>query len=339
MWTAARNTATQNGADVNQVTCKVIRRDQSEIANCSPSIGWILDGLLGGPAGVKVTTGITNLTAFGKVLNTSSLTARATAAAQVKPLVSAKGAPFIVCGVGDHTLSKTQWTQDQTNGVSNNPDLLSLPINLLLPSGAVNPLAVGHIYGLQGSGSTISDCGIESAFDGKSANGNTGIPIPSWQTGTNGNGNDSAVFDTVAGAKPCDGATGFNNCDLVLPLADSGTSGYQLHVVALAVFHVTGTGSGNPKYAGRLLTTTAPVTARRRRVGELRPRSGLRDQDGQVEGSPTRARPSRAPARRSPARARAAASAGASPPPALYSWARSAQAAWASVSGVNSASY
>jgi hypothetical protein len=249
VWTAVRDTATDNKADVAQVTCSVLRQDQTVIAPCTPSTGWIL----GSPAGVKVTAGVTNKTAFAKVINKSTLTAAAKASALLKPLISAKGAPFIVCGLGDHTLSKVTWTADPLN-----PDLTSLPINVLV-NGTLNPLAVGHVYAIQGSGSTIATCATEAAFDGKSANGSTSITLPSWQTGTNGNGNDSGVYDTVAGAVACI-PPNFTDCDLVLPIADAGAPGYQLHVVAFGVFHVTGIGTGNPKYAGRLLTADAPVT-------------------------------------------------------------------------------
>lgn len=272
VYSATQTTAVDNGASSasGQFVCKVVRKDQSVISDCSPSTGWVADATNGGPAGVRVTAAVTNPTTFGKVFKQSSITARITSTALIEPLASAKGAPFLVCGVANSTMSLTQWPNDTSvdpiTGLTtqNNHDLTPQSINLLLGSGAVNPLAVGHIYGIQGSGSTISTCGsagsgLESAFDGKSANGSNGIDVPSWQTGTNGNGNDAAIYDTVAGATACGGGV-YTNCDLVLPLADSATSGYQLHIVSLAVFHVTGSGSGNPKYAGRLLTATAPIT-------------------------------------------------------------------------------
>ena len=253
VWSAAQTAALDNGAGSAQITCTVVRRDNSTIAPCSPSTGWILDGVLGGPAGVVVKTSVTNNTAFAKVMGKSTLTASGTATARIQPLSSAHGAPFLVCGIANTTIKKSSWPADPLD-----PDVVSLSIPLLL-NGAINPLAVGHVYGLQGSGSTIATCGTDAAFDGKPANGTAGITIPSWQTGTNGNGNDAAIYDTVAGATPCVPPS-YNNCDLVLPIADSGATGYQLHVIAFAVFHVTGNGSGNPKYAGRLLTSNAPVT-------------------------------------------------------------------------------
>jgi Flp pilus assembly protein TadG len=254
VWTTTRNTATDNGADIAQVTCTVVRRDKSSIAPCSPSTGWVADALVGGPAGIMVTAAVTNKTAFARVIKQSTVTSKARATGLIQPLMSAKGAPFLVCGAGDHTIKKSSWPADPLD-----PDVVSLSLDLLLAGGLINPAAVGHVYGLQGSGSTIATCGTESAFDGKSASGFNAISIPSWQTGTNGNGNDAAIYDTVAGASPCV-PPNFSDCDLVLPVADTGAPGYQLHIVAFAVFHVTGNGSGNPKYAGRLLTTTAPVT-------------------------------------------------------------------------------
>ena len=270
VYNAALTTVTNNGGDSAQFVCKVIRKDQSVINDCSAIALWTIDVTNGGPAGVLVTAAVTNPATFGKVFNKSSLTAKVTSTALIEPLVSAKGAPFLVCGVGDKTLSVSQWNKDTSVDpvtgltVQNNHDLLPQAVDLVLSGGAVNPLAVGHIYGLQGSNAWISTCGsagttLETAFDGKSANGATGIDLPSWQTGTNGNGNDAAVYDTVAGATACGGGV-YTNCDLVLPLASQAKSGYQLYITALAVFHVTGNGTGNPKYAGRLLTATAPIT-------------------------------------------------------------------------------
>jgi Flp pilus assembly protein TadG len=261
VFTSARDTAASNGADSTQLTCKVVRRDTTVISDCSLPAVWTIDSP--GPAGVLVTTAVTTKTAFGRVLGQSSLTARASATGMVEPLATSKGAPFIVCGIGDTTKSLAQWDKDTSvvNGltVQNNHDAAPLPINVLNANGTINSLAVGHIYGVQGSNATISTCGTESAFDGKSANGNTGITLPSWQTGTNGNGNDAAIYDTVAGAAACV-PPNFTNCDLVLPIADAGAPGYQLHVVALGLFHVSGDGTGNPKYAARLWVATAPVT-------------------------------------------------------------------------------
>ena len=270
VYSTAQTTAVNNGAASSQFVCKVVRKDQSVIGDCSPSTNWVADAINGGPAGVKVTAAVTNSTAFGKVLNQPSLTARINSTALIEPLASAKGAPFLVCGVGDKTMSLTQWNKDTSVDpitgltIQNNHDLTPQTIDLLLGTGAINPLAVGHIYGIQGSNAWISTCGsaggtLESAFDGKSANGGTGIDLPSWQTGTNGNGNDAAIYDTVAGATACGGGV-YTNCDLVLPVASQAKSGYQLYVVSLAVFHVSGNGTGNPKYAGRLLTATAPIT-------------------------------------------------------------------------------
>jgi len=263
VYNAARDTAIADGSDASQITCKVVRRDQTIISDCSSPLTWTLDSP--GPAGVKVTTGVTNPTSFGKALGQSTLTATATATAMVEPLASAKGAPFIVCGKADKSLSVTTWPYDTTTDpvtgltIQNNKDLVSQSIDLLTNTGSINPAAVGHVYGVQGSNATIATCGTEAAFDGKSANGQLGITLPSWQTGTNGNGNDASIYDTVAGATTCV-PPNYTNCDLVLPIADAGAPGYQLHVVAFGLFHVSGNGTGNPKYAARLWVASAPIT-------------------------------------------------------------------------------
>src|SRR5207248_865314 len=131
------------------------------------------------------------------------------------------------------------------------------PINLLA-SGVINSLAVNHVYGLQGSGTSISNCGAAATFDGKSASGLTPIALPSTQLGNNGNGFDNTIYDTVAGAVPCN-ADFSNDCELVLPIADT-ASGLNLHVVALGLFHVIKRSSGQPKYAAKLLTANIPIT-------------------------------------------------------------------------------
>lgn len=234
VWTTTRDQAVQNGADASEVTCTVIRRDKSTIAPCSPSVGWILDGLLGGPAGILVHTGVTDRTAFAGVIGQHSLTARTSAKALIQPVVSSKGAPFVVCG-----------------------SLLKGGYDILNSSGAIKTTAIGTTIPIQSS--QQPDCGGGSTFKGKTASDAIGFSVGTWLAGSTGNGNDSSIYDTVAGATPCVPPT-FTNCDLVLPIADDGQPGPTLHVAALGVFHVTGNGLGNPKYSGTLLSPSAPIT-------------------------------------------------------------------------------
>ncbi len=234
VWSTVRDTAVQNGADSTQVTCNIIRRDGSTIAPCSPAAGWILDGLLGGPAGVMVTTAATFQTSFARIIGRQTLTSRTSASARIEPLISSKGAPFIICG----------------NLLKGGYDILSL-------TGTIKPTSIGMTISLQSS--QQPDCGGGSTFKGKTADDGTGFALGGWLAGSTGNGNDHSTYDTVAGATPCVPPT-FTNCDLVLPIADNGVAGPSMHVVALGVFHVTGNGLSNPKYFGTLLSASAPVT-------------------------------------------------------------------------------
>jgi len=234
VWTTTRDTAVQNGADTRQLVCTIIRRDRSTIAPCSPSTGWVLDGLVGGPAGVLVETAVTGETAFAGVIGQYSLTARTSASALIQPLVSSKGTPFIVCG-----------------------SLLKGGYDILNGSGVIKTTAIGLTIPIQSS--QQPSCGAGSTFKGKTASDATGFAVSGWLAGSTGNGNDSSIYDTVAGATPCVPPT-FTNCDLVLPIADDGQGGPSLHIAALGVFHVTGDGQGNPKYFGTLLSASAPVT-------------------------------------------------------------------------------
>jgi len=245
VWTAVRDSAVQNGADTSQVTCTIIRRNGSTVAPCSPAIGWILDGILGGPAGVTVTTAVTFQTSFARVIGRNTITTQTSASARVAPLISSKGAPFIICG----------------NLLKGGYDILSL-------TGTVKATAIGMTVALQSS--QEPDCGGGSTFKGKTADDGTGFVLGGWLAGSTGNGNDHSTYDTVAGASPCVPPT-FTNCDLVLPIADNGVAGPSLHIVALGVFHVTGNGLGNPKYFGTLLSASAPVTRGQGGTGNCSP--------------------------------------------------------------------
>jgi hypothetical protein len=245
VWTAVRDTAQANGADTLQTSqCKVIRRDGSEIANCSPVTGWLTDAVTnpsgGGPHGVKVVPAVTKATAFGQVLDQDSVTARAKSSALMRPLVTSRGSPFVICGKS----SAGGW------------DILAAD-NSIKPTARTNPLLHLPRYNLQES--QARDCGAGADFKGKSFDDSTPISIGDWVKVSNGNGNDHGVYDTVAGATPCV-PPNFTDCDIVVPIADVGRSGLEMHVVNFAVFHITGDGTGNPKYRGELLFPGVPVT-------------------------------------------------------------------------------
>ncbi|HEV3353135.1 MAG TPA: pilus assembly protein TadG-related protein [Acidimicrobiales bacterium] len=237
--TTATNVATNNGAQAAQVTCQVIRwnyyLDNTQIiAPCSPASGWISDATNGGPAGVLVGTGVTVRTTFGAVINQKTTTAKANAAATLQPLAAGRG-PFIVCG------------KESNDGY-----------DLLNADGSFNrtkALALG-VFPVQAA--QLPRCNGPAAFKGKAADPAATFTVPGTDLGDNGNGFDASIQGIVLGATPCQ-SPAQTDCDLALPIADS-TSGYTFHITAIAVFHITGDGHGNPKYfaeyKGNLTTAT-----------------------------------------------------------------------------------
>ena len=239
VWAAARDTAKRNGADTLLASqCQVIRANPIQpIANCSNVAGWNTNASV---AGVQVVAGVTNATVFGKAINKSTVTARATGKALMKPLLTSRGSPFVMCG----------------KAAAGGWDILDAN-NVIKASAKTNPATHTPKYNLQES--QAKDCGAGSTFKGKTMDDSAPMSIGTWAKGSNGNGNDHGIYDTVAGATPCVPPV-FTDCDLVIPIADMGRSGIELHVVNFAVFHIQGTGMGNPKYWGELLFPGVPVT-------------------------------------------------------------------------------
>ena len=113
-------------------------------------------------------------------------------------------------------------------------------------------LAPPFVVGEDANGVTFVDCNVIanifevpellSALEGISVNFSGGIA------------------NVVAGGVPCptDGSP-ILDCDLVLPVADS-TIGFNFHVTALGVFHVTGNGLGDPKYVARFVASLTVAT-------------------------------------------------------------------------------
>jgi Flp pilus assembly protein TadG len=226
--TTASDVATKNGATGSNVTCQVIRwnyyLDNSQvIAPCSQTATWTIDATNGGPAGVLVKAGVTAKTAFGGVINQRTTTAQGTAAATIQPLTQARG-PFIVCGLGSN-------------------DGYDLLTNGKFDADKAKALGVFPIQASQ-----LPRCNGPSAFKGKAADPGAIVQIPGIDLGDNGNGFDASIRGIVLGATPCGGVDPtVTNCDLAIPIADT-TNNYSFHVVAIAVFHITGDGLGNPKY-------------------------------------------------------------------------------------------
>jgi Flp pilus assembly protein TadG len=241
--TTATDVVSRNFGDSTNVACTVIRADQSVIAPCSPVGGWVADTTNGGPSGVRVQATKTETTAFGNVIGQPTTTSRARAAALIQPLITGHS-PFIICG----DASKGGW-------------------DILNPNKTVSVTKAMALGGGTGTipiqESQAPTCGAGSAFKGKADDDGTLFSIPQWVGGANGNGNDHAIQRTVANAPPCPAGGPFTNCDLIIPIADDGAGNgndIQMHIVALTVWHVTGDGTGNPKYFGTFLSVTTPIT-------------------------------------------------------------------------------
>ena len=234
--TASDVANTRNGSQVGSYSCTVIDRLQNALAPCSPSSGWTASAQNGGPAGVLVQTGATRSTFFAGVFGQSTTTARASAAATIQPFRAASG-PFIICG----------------NASNDGYDILN-------PDGSINPTKALTLGTFPVQASQLPRCNGPSTFKGKALDGSAIFPVPGIDVGDNGNGYSGEIDNVVANGVPCptDGSL-ILDCDLVLPVADS-TSGFNFHVTALGVFHVTGNGLGDPKYAARYVTNLNTAT-------------------------------------------------------------------------------
>ena len=234
--TAADVANTRNGSQNALFTCTVIDRLQNAIASCSPALNWTASTQNGGPAGVLVQAGATHNTFFAGMIGQSSTTARASAAATIQPLRLASG-PFIICG----------------NPLNDGYDMLN-------PDGTINPTKAQALGTFAVQASQLPRCNGPSGFKGKAANGAATFTVPGISVGDNGNGYSGEIHNIVANGVPCpsDGSA-ILDCDLVLPVADS-TSGYDFHITALGVFHVTGDGNGSPKYAARYVASLNTAT-------------------------------------------------------------------------------
>lgn len=241
----AESVVEDNGAELE--ACTIISGRDSEIGPCSSAAGDP------NAAGVEVEASETRSTSFGDIVERDSITARTSAAATSQPL-SETGSPFIVCG----------------NSAVGGRNILN-PDNTI---NVENAKAEGT-FAVQGSKEPakskppkpdeVPKCGAGSAFKGKNeADGQVSLEVPSVLPGGNGNGFDHDIYSTVVGATPCSTESDKLNCDILLPIAKSGTGNgeknIRMEVVAWGVFHVTGDGKGNPKYFATFVGLPSYVT-------------------------------------------------------------------------------
>jgi hypothetical protein len=120
-----------------------------------------------------------------------------------------------------------------------------------------NALALG-VFDLEGK---VPDCGAPSAkFTGKADPGVTFVTAGSYESVQQGNGYSSSLANQVAGQKPCPDGGPYDDCYMIIPIADGpgGTANNPLlHITDFGVFHVTSGQGGNPRYSAQFV---APVT-------------------------------------------------------------------------------
>lgn len=236
-----QSVAADNGAEAAE--CTVITGTGATLGTCNDPA--VVTGVAA--AGVRVRTTDVRTTSFGSLTDQDTVTARASAAATIQTFVGGTGSPFIVCG---------------------NPAIDGWPI--LGADGRVDPVSAAAIGPIDLQAAQMRGCGAGAAFKGKiDANAMLGA-LPADIVGENGNGFNSNIRVQVLGSNPCSaddidkiGANQSVSCDIVLPIADSGSgNGNQItmHAVGWAIFHVSGNGSGNPKYWGEFVGSNAYVS-------------------------------------------------------------------------------
>jgi hypothetical protein len=236
------------------VTCTVIGGTGTAIGSCDSQTA-VKSSLA---AGVSVRTAYTRPATFANLGGRRSVTATVTSSATVQPLAGT-GTPFVICGSSSHG---------------------GYPI--LNADKTINVAAAKAMGTIDVQGSQVPTCGAGSAFKGKLED-QEDVVVPGWVQADNGNGYEQHIENQVVGATPCPTGGPFTGCDMIIPIADQGTgngNNIQMHVVAWAVFHITGDGGGNPKYRGTfrseatfvtggITTNVAPATSSTLRVVRL----------------------------------------------------------------------
>jgi hypothetical protein len=234
---AARNLGTDN--DAESIDCTVITKVGAPIGSCDQ--WWAV--LWPGAAGVRVVATDVRPTTFARITGTDDVTATATSAATIQTLIGT-GTPFVICG---------------------NADLGGYPI--LNSDNTINASTAAAMGKVEIQSSQVPTCGAGSAFKGKIADDD--FTVPGWLHADNGNGYEQDINVQVVGAKACPTGGPFDDCDMLVPIADRGVGNgndIQMHAVAWAVFHITGTGQANPKYYGTFRGTAPYVTGGRTSV-------------------------------------------------------------------------
>jgi hypothetical protein len=225
--------------DAESIQCTVITNVGTAIGGCGS--WWAV--LLPAAAGVRVVATDIRPTTFARLIGRDSVTATATSSATIQTLIGT-GTPFVLCG---------------------NADLGGYPI--LNSDNTINAATATAMGTVEIQSSQVPTCGAGSAFKGKIADDE--FTVPGWLHADNGNGYEQEINVQVVGAKACPTGGPFDDCDMLIPIADRGEgngNNIQMHAVAWAVFHITGTGKANPKYYGTFRSASPYATGGRTSV-------------------------------------------------------------------------
>ena len=216
--------------------------------------------------GVRVDTVDTRRSAFAGAAGWDNVSSSGRATATVQKVTSV-GSPFVVCGNPSYSSDKgkqktdimdiLQQDEDDVDGDGDRTELLYKPdgtVAIDLDKASYwDGSTPKKTYDLQKSQN--SSCGLSDS-SWKGLNGSTVTTLGGWVGAHTGNSFVDYVQQQVLGATACspeDIAAGSLDCDLILPVADQGVDPRRLHIVAFAVFHVTGNGKGNPKYGAHFV--------------------------------------------------------------------------------------
>lgn len=234
---AAQNLGGDNKAE--SIACTVITSVNTAIGGCQNS--WAV--LSPAAAGVRVKATDVRATTFAKLAGRNAVSASATSVATIQTLIGT-GSPFVICG---------------------NKDLGGYPI--LNSDNTINAATATAMGTVEIQSAQVPTCGAGSAFKGKIADDD--FTVPGWLHADNGNGYEQDIDVQVVGATACPSGGPFDDCDMLIPIADRGQgngTAIEMRAVAWAVFHITGTGKANPKYYGTFRSASPYATGGRTSV-------------------------------------------------------------------------
>ncbi|GAC1305276.1 MAG: hypothetical protein NVSMB16_00730 [Acidimicrobiales bacterium] len=241
-YAAATNDNTRVASSVYQSTVDKLTQNSMSAASCQlvDAAGVVVtpcasatDADLVAASGVLAGATLTQRTMLAGVMGLNTFNARASATAEVQPLVSAS-APFIVCGASD-----TGW-------------------NMLSNDGTIDVVKALRLGQIPVQGAQVPTCGAPSnSFKGKAALNSGPGSIGALMGVTVGNGFNAVISSTVAGLIPCPdlntGTIPAGGCGMIIPIASGaqgGASGTQMVIANLGVFNVVPGPTGTGKFLG-----------------------------------------------------------------------------------------